>query len=193
MNITEEELEDFLEENDNADKWFKVGDISFRQLPLPGYGVMDLLFTQISRKLNNDLHIDFTIMELKKDMLDLSAVGQIHRYKRGLEIHLDLWLESASISNFTYTIQGILIGRDYGQDMDICHVITESDWITGYCCELGLEDGISFWSINKTRRTLNGKRPPEEHGIQPIVEVIEEFKLQEEQFSVPPKALKDAN
>ncbi|MCK5613372.1 hypothetical protein KAR91_66495 [Candidatus Pacearchaeota archaeon] len=132
---SENELEDYLYGDSELECY---GDC-FRQVPIKGYGIIDLLYIHIDNDpAENRPLISITIVELKKDYIDLNALGQICRYK----IALERFFENSK-HNLRYEIKGVLVGSDYASG-DICFTVDAIDWLSCYHYSISLTDGISF-------------------------------------------------
>ena len=146
--ILEEELETYLfewkpnvieYEEHPIGAWGKC----YRQVEVKGYGVIDLLYIDVSPG-SLCPQIDIHIVELKKDNIDLSALGQICRYKTGMDRFIDkLKGEKGSKYFQNLEIRGILVGSDYASG-DVCYAVDNIDWLTSYHYKLDLGSGIDF-------------------------------------------------
>jgi hypothetical protein len=141
---SENELENFLVELYNSDEWpLPGGGQLFRQVKVSTYGIIDLITVEIEAGVKVP-NICVTIYELKKGKIDLTAVGQISRYKTAVERFLD-----ASVRNgrgekiYDYTVFGVLVGDGYANG-DVCFVVDNADWLCFYEYELSLKGGIGF-------------------------------------------------
>lgn len=83
-------------------------------------------------------------MELKKDDIDLNALGQICRYKIGLSRFFNELAEKKGSKYLEEVeISGILVGSDYASG-DICYAVDSIDWLECYHYTLDLGEGIKF-------------------------------------------------
>lgn len=144
--ISEEELEDYLFEVANTGRNpIDAPGVCLRQVNLKGYGIIDLLYVNVSHEEGPDgsgFHVDITIVELKKNHVDLSALGQICRYRQGMERYLGHFMRKEK-EWITSNIYGILVGIDYA-DGDICYAVDSIRWLQTYTYSLSLEDGAEF-------------------------------------------------
>lgn len=147
--ISEEELEDYLftrAENHNP---MDIEGKCFRQVNLTGYGIMDLVYVSFEPNIySKNPEVQINIVELKKGVIDLAALGQLCRYKIGLErclsqITEQINAESEGKFELTYTVEGTLIGSNYASG-DIPYVIDTIDWLSCYHYALDLEKGITL-------------------------------------------------
>ena len=144
IKITEKELEDFIfAEQENP---IEVYGKPFRQVNITGYGLIDLLYIDISEidlDRNNKIrpYIKITIVELKKDKIDLNALGQICRYKTAIERYLR---ENNQFDQHGYiTIEGVLVGNGYASG-DICYAVDQMEWLHCWHYKIDLKKGISL-------------------------------------------------
>lgn len=152
--ILESELEDYLfnwkeTQPEKGDSFgidehpINVYGKCYRQVEIKGYGIIDLLYIDISPN-NTFPQIDIRIVELKKDNIDLSALGQICRYKAGLERFIDTLKDKKGSKYFqNLEMSGILVGSDYATG-DICYAVDTIDWLECYHYKLDLGVGITF-------------------------------------------------
>ena len=160
MQLTsEKELEDYLYAYNQGSeshplRSYKEGyGIIFKQLKIEGYGVIDLLLVEIIRAQPTPI-IAVTIVELKKDKIDLNALGQISRYKIAIE---RFFKELRNLRNVEYfenlEIKGLLIGSEYA-DGDICYTVDAIDWLECQHYDLDMASGITF---NTSKGWFNNK------------------------------------
>ena len=131
--ISEEELETYLfnwktdfidQESHPLDSYGK----SYRQVEIKGYGIIDLLYIDISPAPITP-QIDITIVELKKDNIDLNALGQICRYKVAMERFIEKMQEGKHSRHLRcLNIRGVLVGKDYSSG-DICYAVDCMEWL----------------------------------------------------------------
>jgi hypothetical protein len=143
--ITEEELEDYLFKYDSSDGDSPMGTYGkvYRQFEIKGYGIIDLLYVDISPGCNFPV-IKVVIVELKKDKIDFNALGQICRYKVALERFFDELREKKDCKYFEeLEIHGVLVGNKYANG-DICYSIDTIDWLECYHYEIDLSCGAEF-------------------------------------------------
>lgn len=146
--IDEKELEDYLfslaqapsEEGSPIDASGKC----FRQVNITGYGIIDLLYVDFEPSCSPKAYrlpfVHIKIVELKKEQIDLNAVGQICRYKVALERFMKNLRESL---DFGYEITGVLVGSGYGSG-DVCFVVDSCEWLSTYTYEIKLSEGLVF-------------------------------------------------
>lgn len=155
----EKDIEDYLYDLSRSNRYLECDDLClegkcFRQVNLDGYGVADLVFIGLD-VLSNTLHFD--IVELKKEKLNLAAVGQTVRYKRGMDRFLKVFIARIPMFRRTdYVITCHLIGKKYSDD-DACFVADELNNFYVYFYEINLTDGIKFTEMDgwyKTRENF---------------------------------------
>lgn len=136
---SEKELENFLY-FDESGIFTPTGDdydLCLQQVSLPGYGTMDLVFIGVSP---TEGTIKIHIVELKKEKLDIGAVGQIARYRQGVL----RYLKSLNIPESIFIdVVGTLIGREFSGD-DVNYLIDSIQWLDCFTYSLSLAEGISF-------------------------------------------------
>jgi len=160
---TEEELEQYIFDSfGNEFEWdYFDGDVLLRQLNISGYGAADLVKVSISHDFNgreNTPLICITIIELKKGVLKMDAVGQISRYRTGISRVLEKISERNGKKLFKYEVDGILVGSEYDSG-DVCYAVDNMDWLNFYNFDISLSDGISFthqegWYSTKEKETI---------------------------------------
>ena len=144
--ILEKELEDYIFKNHNEIKGLE-GSFITRQLPLKGYGIIDLLVIEIEEFFGSK-NIIFKILELKQEKIDFDAIGQICRYntalKRNLE-KIDYPLKEEGLN-----IQLFLIGNGINENNDVCYLtdLLKKNSITVINYDLDLKNGIKFENNN---------------------------------------------
>jgi len=148
VQILESELEDYIFENYKKLDWLGV-DFLYRQVNLIGYGIIDLLGI---KKWKDD--IVFTIIELKKDNIGYSALGQLNRYIIGLkrnlkELDIVKKIEEENDNIFSpVSIKGLLIGNSLDSG-DICYTLEcLNENISRVEYKINLENGIEFEQLS---------------------------------------------
>lgn len=144
--ISEKELEDFIvgisdgQPGAEHDELFIEGRC-FRQVNLDGYGIADLIFIHFDA-IDRDLSVE--IVELKKGVIDMKAVGQVCRYRVGVERFISKIIERHShFRRASYQVSCCLIGNGYAQD-DTRYVVDCLDGVNTYIYGIDLARGISF-------------------------------------------------
>jgi hypothetical protein len=142
----EKELEDYLFETFKADGH---GFTTFRQFSISTYGVVDLIrfkaYKYTPNSNSNPVNIlDIEIIELKKGKIGYSEVGQILRYKRGIDRYIAAHLGSRfDIVNVSCE----LIGSDVERGGDFVFLVSyliDNDILSITTFNLMLEKGITF-------------------------------------------------
>jgi hypothetical protein len=84
------------------------------------------------------------IIELKRENIDLKAVGQVCRYKVGIKRFLKKTLPRIKyLRRFTVEINCHLIGKQYPND-DTCFVVDEMPNLKAYMYNIDLASGITI-------------------------------------------------
>jgi hypothetical protein len=146
--ISEKELEDYLFALKTGKNPLEIYGKCFRQVNLDGYGIIDLLYVEIEPSYSPNKHeqypdVTITIVELKKGLIDFTALGQLCRYKRGVERFLSIREKQRWSTYENIKVKGILIGKDYASG-DICFAIDQIKWVKCWHFDFNLKNGISF-------------------------------------------------
>lgn len=144
--LNEWELEEYIistmENGDsNPAVWENFPDLIFSQVNLGGYGIVDIITVDFNPTLvlpNNVTEIHFTIMELKKEIIDLSTIAQICRYKQGLFNYFK------HENRIIIKISGVLVGNKINAEDGSCYVIDSMGWLHYVEYDISLNRGISF-------------------------------------------------
>lgn len=125
----------------------------FRQVTFKGYGTADLIVLSTDLGLSAPKLI-ISIIELKKNEIDLTAVGQICRYRKAI---LRLIEKNQRIHRHfeDIDIRGYLIGSVLGSG-DVCYLIESIEWLTTIIYSISLETGLELQTV------LNGWHAPDE-------------------------------
>ena len=142
---SEKELEDYIFDYMGQYKYSPITgeNVSFceRQVKLGPYGVIDILATDISSSDKDEFEykVTYTVLELKKQILNTKSVSQISRYILGLSNHLcDSNLE------YEWEICGELIAIEIDHQCDTGFLIDIANGVNSYLVEFDLDNGISF-------------------------------------------------
>lgn len=140
---SEKELEDYLYSvlgsNGSVNEEFRG--VPFRQTNLEGYGIIDLM--AISHAPGQSIpDLEINIIELKKNEIDLTAIGQICRYKKGVERAIKN-LPDRTVKKFNFIIRGYLIGTEFTSG-DVCYVADNLSWLVCIFYKLNISTGISL-------------------------------------------------
>lgn len=128
------------------------GGVVYRQLPIPGCGIMDLCEVSVAGYMPEDgtrkmYNIEISIYELKKGLVKCHDIGQLARYKAGVidtfpKVKKALGLKDDYILN----VECFIVGKEIEQDA-ACLADACSFFAYGY--EVTLEHGIKFHMINR--------------------------------------------
>ena len=146
--ISEKELEDYLFSLKINRNPLLVDGKCFRQVNLGGYGIIDLLYIDIKSECAPPEYpqypyVTITVVELKKGSIDFSSLGQICRYKRGLERFLSQQINKRYHITSRIKVEGVLVGSDYANG-DICYTIDQINWLECWHYNLDLKEGIEL-------------------------------------------------
>jgi hypothetical protein len=150
MNFLEKNLEDIIWEH--PDMCYARGlrvpagnGIRIRQLNLAPYGIADLVYINI----NKGPEVAVTIIECKRDIVDLAAYGQASRYQTALYYYLSQHLFNYDSIEF----QRILIGKRVDPRQDFLHILAADSDTLVYTYTYK-HDGIAFEYF--AAETVNG-------------------------------------
>lgn len=161
MNVLEHEIEEIIEQysltKDGCDKiserGLPVNSSLLRQVRIGGYGIIDLMSVRATFKSENIL-IELSVYELKKDKVDIGSVLQLCRYMSGIEHLLNdhkSYLESKhGMKMCLYPTYGYLIGKKIDTRDDIVYLYDHLDEdISIYEYSIDLDKGILFKEVNR--------------------------------------------
>lgn len=150
---SEFEIEEFI--------WNKIGDLDslrdrglylqdalyFRQYPIPGCGIVDIVGFSITDLNFNDgsitRQLNVNIYELKRDAIKCADVGQISRYMDCIRYNSSEILKHFGLDGFEMVVYGGLIGN--GIERDAMHAMVLVQNLSDmFCYEFCPEKGISF-------------------------------------------------
>ena len=146
MEILEKELEDYLYDLEvGVDDTHPIDVMGkcYRQVNIEGYGKIDLLYVHIDPIPHVYPSIYIDIVELKRGTIDLTAIGQICRYKRALDRYIGKITSKQHKLRGRIEVRGVLVGSKYASG-DVCFVGDSVEWLSVYNYEVSLSDGISF-------------------------------------------------
>lgn len=151
---SEESLESYLHEemksgyNPISDEHI---DGVIRQFDTVSYGIIDLICYSKPRFLDGELMAEpsLTVIELKNEPINNSAVAQIARYKRFFERAADDSLLNIPEDCISY----VLVGPDIVRGTDTCYLTDSMDWLTTIIFKLNPRNGITFEESRGWTRT----------------------------------------
>lgn len=138
----EKELEDYIVELLEADEFEYIDGKPFRQIAITGYGIIDILVVNAEHINPETTILHIYIIELKKGKIDLSALGQICRYRKGIINAINKNPEV--FGKYKFDINGYLIGSEIELNGDFCYVPENIDWLSILIYELSLSEGLTF-------------------------------------------------
>jgi hypothetical protein len=155
-NFKEVDIENFIWENIKGGSLARrglilPGGIYYRQFPLGGCGVMDMVGVSMSKCIfptSRSKNIHVKIYELKKGVITCNDVGQIARYigcfeANTMEIHEKLNIPI----DYHIGFNGVLIGA--GIERDACHILTRMYNVSAIKFDFSFSDGITFEPIHE--------------------------------------------
>jgi len=148
---TEKELEDFLYEtfrfdynNSELSDYLDEGGL-FRQVNINGYGIIDLI--HISLDLPEEAfgypEIKITIIELKKDQVDIKALEQISRYRTAIVRYISKILD-VSKKKLVFKVDGLLIGKGINEQGDFVYLLNNIEWLRLLLYSIDLDSGLTL-------------------------------------------------
>lgn len=147
MTFLEKNLEDIVFETPNhllKERGLPIRGKKFRQVKIGNYGIADLitLNRQTYVRDNNVFQTLYvTIYELKKDLVDIGAMMQAFRYRKGIECYFDERNIFQDIDGIEY--HTILIGKEINLNNDFAYTIDAVNELTVYTYLYSF-NGISF-------------------------------------------------
>ena len=151
MNFLEKDLEEIIYKSDNSllnERGYNISGKKFRQVRLGNYGIADLIYYLKPRHiLSEDAECSFfrqgiiTIVELKKDVIDVNCFIQSLRYAKAVR----RFLEKRGIEN-QYRIVISLVGKS---------IDVSSSFIYLTDLMLDLNDAFSIYDFVKTPISLS--------------------------------------
>lgn len=137
---SEKEIEDFIILRlDNSsvcpvtDEQFELW---FRQLNLGSYGIADIV--KINTGPNGDM--DITVMEIKKEVIDVKTLTQVARYIQGIKVLFsDLMPDFKGI----LSVYGEVVAPDISFNDDCVYLLNLLDDINAYVISCDMESGFS--------------------------------------------------
>lgn len=150
-NFKEIDIENFIWENIKSGSLAKrglvlPGGIYYRQFPLKGCGIMDMIGIRMSKCIfpsSRTKNIHVQIYELKKGIITCNDVGQIARYLGCFEANTMEIHEKLNIPNdYQIGFNGTLIGA--GIERDAYHILTRMYNVSAIKFDFSFSDGITF-------------------------------------------------
>lgn len=125
--------------------------IAFRQLSLPGSGIMDIVFAGIGKVITRNgafkkVYID--VVELKRDIVTCAHVGQLMRYVDCIMYNdADIKRQLGLPNDYIIDVRATLIGA--GIDRDAFHLVKAigNPWTRMIKFQFSFENGIEFTEI----------------------------------------------
>lgn len=127
------------------------GGIYYRQFPLNGCGIMDMVGVSMSKCIfpsSRSKNIHVQIYELKKGIITCNDVGQIARYVGCFEANTMQVQEKLNIpGDYNIGFNGVLIGA--GIERDAYHILTRMYNVRAIKFDFSFSDGITFEPIHE--------------------------------------------
>ncbi|MGI4736305.1 MAG: hypothetical protein ACRYG7_14100 [Janthinobacterium lividum] len=156
MNFLEKDLETIIWENpaycySRGLHLPTGGGMRWRQLNLAPYGVADLVYISISEGPT----LSVTIIECKRDVVDLAAYGQACRYQTALSAYLP----ALCVNYDSLEFRRVLIGRQVSTKQEFLHILAADSNTDVYTYSYAY-DGIQFQSLIPEVEAVMGNSLP---------------------------------
>lgn len=156
MSFLEKDLEDLLLEAndellDERGLTTELGLNKLNQVYLGNYGTCDMIgWSRGSVDSPDKIYqwVDITVVELKKDYINIDSILQVIRYVKGVEEYL-------KSRKFKYNIKAVLIGKRIETTSNACYLFDYLDILDVYTYEYKI-DGIHFEKEDNYKLTDNG-------------------------------------
>jgi hypothetical protein len=137
---SEKELEDWIFDYARANNINPINEVSidsiYRQVDLGAYGIADLLTFS-----NDPGCLDVTVIEVKKEFIDIKTFAQLSRYRKGLDIYFKNILPGCFSINMIAVSTEIQMSDD---SVWLSDLLSEYTNFFPYTCRVSLDDGIEF-------------------------------------------------
>ena len=139
---SERELEDWIYVNSNKYGLNAITDEHinsiYRQVDFGSYGIADL----VTFSYDDMGGLDVTIIEVKKEYVDVKTFAQLARYSKAFSIYMH-----EKLPNQPYSLNLIAVSTFINQADDsiwLSDLLTENAAFSTYTCNVDLENGITF-------------------------------------------------
>jgi hypothetical protein len=158
--------------------FLRPGMTVYRQFKVAGYGVIDLLFVDVTRDrfrhtdglMYNSYSVQLYPCELKKGPIDYAALGQVYRYVKALSAMACYSADVAPVVIDDVSINPILIGRELDKTNDLVYVMAGLSELRIYTYKYAV-DGLAFKEVEPD--TYRSTR----EDTTPLFEEAEKFPL----------------
>lgn len=117
----------------------------FRQVNLDSYGIADLILAEGSPgNKENPLHIEFTVLELKNEIMKPKDLGQTLRYMKALKVILSKYSKRMG---FSYSVKGVLAGLS-NSDLDFKLLAEACYGVSVFEIALNVDDGFQSTELD---------------------------------------------
>lgn len=146
MDILEKEIEEMVYQaalnnpTKLIERGFPVYGYPLRQFDLGVYGICDLLFVQKSYYADGEPYLKFTVVEIKRDLIDTSTLLQASKYAKGIKRYMDLGI----FSHRPYVVEIILLGKRIDTGSNFVYLTDFIDGVSIYTFSLDFEYGMLF-------------------------------------------------
>lgn len=144
MNILEKEIEDIVFSTSNGllrERGLFLRGMKFRQVNLGSYGIADIICVDMQKYDISQWGIAITIIELKKNLIDVNTLMQSARYEKGIQ---RLLKRSHNLSSCSVTYHHILIGKEIQENGDFVFLADAMYNANIYTYSIDIEKGILF-------------------------------------------------
>lgn len=148
MNILEKEIEDVVYGSANSilrERGLNIYGQKFRQVNLGSYGIADIVCIDISKYGERAWGVRVSVIELKKNLIDVNTLMQSARYEKGIRRML---AKSHDLSNAIVSYSHILIGKEIQKSGDFVFLLDAMENATAYTYSIDIISGILFNKCN---------------------------------------------
>lgn len=117
----------------------------WRQVNLGEYGVLDILKVKFYTHQDHasiDLFIDITVLELKKEVVDMATIGQVMRYIAGIKHYMSKYHEHIT-NRINVTVYAEIAAPLIKTGDDTVFIINEIENLSAYQISCDLAEGFS--------------------------------------------------
>ena len=119
-----------------------------RQMEIKGYGIADIITItrDVHPETQNTIGMEINIIELKNANFKKEDVGQIARYKRGIERAIST---DESLDDMCVSVRCTLVfKKTFPDQSNGCYLIHASEWLEAYEFSMSPRDGVKFSSVD---------------------------------------------
>lgn len=136
MEFLEKDLEQIIWETDEQtlfERGLAINGRKYRQLKIGNYGIADIVTFEREHGIN---HMKFTVYELKKEVINVSALLQAYSYVKGISSYL-------KFRGWDYEFEVVLIGKQIETSTSFCYLTDLIDNFFVFTYHMDI-DGLFF-------------------------------------------------